>query len=76
MADMQTIAIKVTPEAAKAFQSATVAGRRKLELLLSLRLLEVDRSRQSLEEIMREISRSAQKRGLTEKILEDVLREN
>ncbi|MBU4457099.1 MAG: hypothetical protein KKA65_06385 [Nanoarchaeota archaeon] len=73
---MQTIAIKVTPEAARAFQSATDADRRKLELLLSLRLLEVARSRQSLEEIMREISRSAQKRGLTEKILEDILREN
>jgi len=76
MTAMQTIAIKVTPEAAQAFQSATDADRRKLELLLSLRLLEVARSRQSLEEIMRKISRSAQKRGLTEKILEDILREN
>ena len=76
MTDMQTIAIKVTPEAAKAFQSATVEDRKKLELLLSLRLLEAARSRQPLEAIMREISQSAQKRGLTEKILEDILREN
>ena len=76
MTDMQTIAIKVTPEAAKAFQSATDEDRRKLELLLSLRLLEVAHSRQPLETIMREISQSAQRRGLTEKILEDILREN
>jgi len=47
MTAMQTIAIKVTPEAAQAFQSATDANRRKLELLLSLRLLEVVLSRPS-----------------------------
>lgn len=76
MTAMQTIAIKVTPEAAKAFQSATDADRRKLELLLSLRLLEVARSRLSLEEIMRKISRSAQKHGLTKEILTAILREN
>ena len=76
MTAMQKIEIKVTPEAAKAFRAASDADRKKMELLLSLRLLEAARSRQSLEELMREISRSAQARGLTEKKLADILREN
>ena len=75
MSTMETIAVKVTPEAAKAFRSASDAERRKMELLLSLRLLEVTESRQSLEEIMRNISKSAQARGLTEKKLKEILKE-
>jgi len=75
MSTMETIAVKVTPEAAKAFRSASDAERRKMELLLSLRLLEVTELRQSLEEIMRSISRSAQARGLTEKKLKEILKE-
>ncbi|MCC6297942.1 MAG: hypothetical protein IT314_01500 [Anaerolineales bacterium] len=73
---METIAVKVTPEAAKAFRAASDAERRKMELLLSLRLLDVSESRQSLEEIMRGISRSAQARSLTEMKLKEILEEN
>lgn len=73
MPDMQTIQIQVTPEAARAFRDASESERRKLELLLNLRLLEVARARKPLEEIMREISRSAQQRGLTPEILDDLL---
>jgi hypothetical protein len=73
MSAMQTINIQVTPEAAKAFRNASPAERKKLELLLSLRLLEVSRTRKPLEEVMREISRSAQASGLTPEILEDLL---
>jgi len=72
---MQTVNIQVTPEAAKAFRNASPAERKKLELLLSLRLLEVSRARKSLEEVMREISRSAQVRGLTPEILDDLLKD-
>lgn len=75
MSAMQTINIQVTPEAAKAFRNASPAERKKLELLLSLRLLEVTRTRKPLEEVMREISRSAQARGLTPEILDDLLKE-
>ena len=75
MSAMETIAVKVTPEAAKAFRSASDAERRKMELLLSLRLLDAVDSRQSLEEIMRGISKSAQARGLTEKKLKEILKE-
>ena len=74
MSAMQTINIQVTPEAAKAFRNASASERKKLELLLNLRLLEVSRSRKPLEEVMREISRSAQARGLTPEILDDLLK--
>jgi hypothetical protein len=73
MSAMQTINIQVTPEAAKAFRNASPAERKKLELLLNLRLLEVSRARKPLKEVMREISRSAQARGLTPEILNDLL---
>jgi len=75
MTAMETITVKVTPEAAKAFRAASDAERRKMELLLSLRLLDATGTRQSLEEIMRSISRSAQARGLTEKKLKEILEE-
>lgn len=65
----ETIAIQVTPEVAKAFRSASEGERKKMEILLNLRLLEVTRTRKPLVQVMREISRSAQERGLTEEIL-------
>jgi hypothetical protein len=71
---MQTISIQVSPEAARAFLKASEEDRRKLELLISLRLLEVARARKPLEDVMREISRSAQARGLTPDILNDILK--
>ena len=76
MSTMETIAIKVTPEAARAFRAASDVERRKMELLLSLRLLDVADSNLSLEEIMRSISKSAQAHGLTEKKLKEILKEN
>lgn len=75
MSATETIAIHVAPEAAKAFRSASEGERKKMELLLNLRLLEVTRERKSLEQVMREISRSAQERGLTEEILADLLKD-
>jgi len=73
MSAMKTISLQVTPAAAKAYQNATAAERKKMELLLSLRLLEVSRSRQPMEEVMRNISRSAEERGLTPEILAELL---
>ena len=74
MSAMQTISVQVTPEAAKAFRKASASERKKMELLLSLRLLDVARSRKSLETVMREASRSAQERGLTPENLDDLLK--
>jgi len=72
---MQTISIQVSSEAAKAYRKASEPERKKMELLLSLRLLEVSRARKPLQDVMREISRSAQERGLTPEILDDLLKE-
>lgn len=72
---MQTheITIRVDPEAANAYLAASEEDRRKLDLLLSLRLQDVTQPGESLEQIMREISRDAQDRGLTPEILESIL---
>ncbi len=75
MLTTETITIQVTPEAAQAFRSASETERQKMEILLNLRLLEVSRSRKPLEDVMREISKSAQERGLTEKILGEILKD-
>lgn len=75
MSDAETITVQVTPEAARAFRAASEEERRKMEALISLRLLEVARPRKPLEDIMREISRSARQRGLTEETLDEILKD-
>ena len=71
----ETITIRVSPEAARAYNASTAEQRRKLEALLSLKLTEVVQSTRPLEEIMREISQKAQARGLTPELLESLLNE-
>jgi len=73
--ETETITIRVSPEAARVYNTATAEQQRKLEVLLSLRLTEVARTARPLEEIMEEISREAQARGLTPEILESLLNE-
>lgn len=75
MITTETITIQVTPEIAKAFRSASASERKKMELLLNLRLLEVTRTSKPLEQVMREISHSAQERVLTEEILSELLQD-
>jgi hypothetical protein len=74
---MQTeeITIRVDPQAARAYRAASEEDRRKLDLLLSLRLHDALRPNGSLKELMRDISRKAQERGLTPAILESILNE-
>lgn len=69
----KTISIQVSEEAARIYQEAPESMKRKLDMLLSLRLMEVSRTDQSLEEIMSEISRNAQQRGLTPEKLDELL---
>ncbi len=74
---MQTsnITIRVSPEAARTYRSASAGERRKLDALLSLKLSEISRHPRSLERIMREISTRAQERGMTPEILDELLDE-
>ncbi len=73
--ETETITIRVSPEAARIYNTATAEQQRKLEVLLSLKLTEVGRAPRPLEEVMSEISRKAQSRGLTPEILESLLNE-
>jgi hypothetical protein len=74
---MQTeeITIRVDADAARAYRATADEDRKKLDLLLSLRLSEALHPRGSLRELMHELSRKAQERGLTPEILESILRE-
>ena len=69
------ITIRVDEDAANAYRSAPEEDRRKLDLFLSLRLSETTRSAGSLKDVMREISRKAQDRGLAADVLESILDE-
>lgn len=71
----EPITIQVDPEAALAYRSVSDQERRKIDLLLSLRLREVIRPGASLEDVMDELSRDAQKRGLTPDVLQAILDE-
>lgn len=73
--ETQEITIRVDPEAARVYQTATPEQRRKIDLLLSLRLKQVMGPVASLKQIMDEISEKAQARGLTEEKLDELLRE-
>jgi hypothetical protein len=71
-----TISLEVDADTAQAFSTASSEDRRKLELLLRLRLRELTaRPARPLKEIMDEIGRDAEARGLTPEILESLLRD-
>ena len=72
---VEEITIRVDPEAASAYRASSEEQRRKLDLLLSLRIKDATRSDVSLKELMRDISRKAQERGLTPDILETLFHE-
>ena len=67
------ITIHVNPEVAKAYWDASQEDRRKMELLVNFQLTEFLRSPESLEEVMDEMSREAQHRGLTPALLDSIL---
>ena len=73
--DTREITIKVDAEAAKSYSAASDEEREKIDLLLSLRLSQVTGPSESLEQVMRETSKAAQERGLTEKELDELLRQ-
>jgi len=70
-----SIRIRVDPETARAYREAPEPERRKLDLLLSLRLREATQRPERLEDVMREVSRNARARGLTDEELERLLRD-
>ncbi len=73
--DTREIKIRVDAEAAEAYAAASPEEREKIDLLLSLRLSQVTGPVAPLEQVMREVSNAARKRGLTEEDLDELLRE-
>jgi hypothetical protein len=70
---MQEITIRVAPDAAAVYLSASEQERRKLDALLSLRLTEAALHSRPLREVIRDASREAQAKGLTPEILQEIL---
>ena len=72
----RAVTIHVDPKAAQAYEAASAAEKRKLDMLLSLKLTEMARVEQMLEQVMQDISQNAQARGLTPEILQTLLDES
>ena len=71
-----TISIEVDANAARAIASASAEDQRKMQLLLSLRLRELTvRPARPLKEVMDQIGRYDEARGLTPEDLESLLRD-
>lgn len=71
---MATIEIEVGPEAATAYTTASTQAQRKVQLLLNTWLPALDgMSKDSLREIMDQMSDEAEANGLTDEILESIL---
>lgn len=68
------ITVSVDSDVAELYRSSSSEERRKLDLLVSLRLRDAAESRRSLEDIVREVSRNARRRGLNEEMLRTRLR--
>jgi hypothetical protein len=71
----EQITMQIDDEAARAFKSASAGDRRKLEALISIQLIEATKTKDSLKQVMSGISQKAQARGLTSKILQEILNE-
>jgi hypothetical protein len=70
----EVITLEIDSEAAQAFKSVSAEEREKLQVLLGIWLKEYAKAdTSSLKETMDEISRRAQSRGLTPKILKSTL---
>ena len=73
----EQITISVDADLAEIYRAASESERRKLDLLINMRLRNIlkSKARRPLQEIMDDISRKAQKRGLTPEILQSILDE-
>lgn len=69
------ITVSVDSDVAELYRSSSSEERCKLDLLVSLRLRDAAESGRSLEDIVREVSRNARRRGLNEEMLKSLLAE-
>ena len=67
------ITVSVDSDVARTYRSASYDERRKLDMLINLRLRDATTSKKSLRDVMFDLSRNAQQRGLTREILQSIL---
>jgi hypothetical protein len=70
---MVVINIPVDNKTAKIYEQAPQADKKKMQILLSLWLREFGKPSISLDDLMDEVSRKAQARGLTPDVLDSIL---
>lgn len=74
---MATITLEVPDDIARAYDTASIEEREKLELWVQLFLKDVQRrDPRTLKELMDEMGRQAAENGLTPEILEEILRDD
>lgn len=73
---LEQITVSVNTDVARAYRVASEKERYKLDLLVNLRLRDATRTPSSLRQLLGEISRNAQERGLTPTILQSILDES
>jgi hypothetical protein len=72
----EAITIQVDSEAANAFNKAPAEEQRKMEALVSLWLKEIaSADTRPLKDVMDEVGREAQRRGMTPEILDSLLKD-
>lgn len=70
-----TITIPLDPQTARAYESASPQEKRKIQALLSLRLRELASGQYpSLQQVLDDVGRKVQARGLTPEILDSLLK--
>jgi len=72
--DIEEITLRVTPEAARKFRDLTREEQLRLETMVSLQLLGKLRPQRPLDDVIADICRAAQERGLTPELLEEIFR--
>lgn len=70
---MVTVNISLDNETAEIYEKASLAEKKKMQVLLSLWLREFEKPSITLEKLMDDISRKAEERGLTPEILDSIL---
>jgi predicted metalloprotease with PDZ domain len=70
---MVILKIPFDNETAKFYEEAPQTDKKKMQILLNLWLREFEKPSTSLDELMDDISRKAQERGLTPEILDSIL---
>ena len=73
---LEEITLHVTPEAARLFRDLPREEQLRLETMVSLQLLGKLQPRRPLGDVIADMSRMAQERGLTPEMLEEILRDN